>query len=112
MLRADELPEDVESLKQLVIATQNDVEVVRARLIVEQLTNEKLRFEITLLKRARYGRSSEQLDTQIAQLQLTIEDLEASQAALPPTLRPTVTPISKPVQGPICGGTKYMQASA
>ena len=72
MPSAADLPNDVESLKQLVIATQQDIEAVRAKLIVEQLTNEKLRFEIALLRRARYGRSSEQLDAQLAQLQLTI----------------------------------------
>ncbi len=100
MVHAD-LPDDVESLKQLVIATQNDAEAVRAKLIVEQLTNEKLRFEIALLRRARYGRSSEQLDAQLAQLELTIEDLEASQAELPPRLQPTMAPATKPVRKPL-----------
>jgi transposase len=101
MVGADDLPDDVESLRQLLIVTQHDVEAVRSRLIIEQLTNEKLRFEIALLKRARYGRSSEQLDIQITQLQLTIEDLEASQAALPPRLRPAVVPPAKPVRKPL-----------
>ena len=96
-----DLPDDIETLKQLVIAAQKDVEAARAKLIVEQLTNEKLRFQIALLKRARYGRSSEQLDAQLAQLQLTIEDLEASQAALPPRLQPTRTPSIRPVRKPL-----------
>lgn len=100
MVHAD-LPDDIETLKQLVIATQNDVAAARARLIIEQLTIEKLRFEIARLKRARYGRSSEQLDAQIAQLQLTIEDLEASQAALPPRLQPPAARPSKPVRRPL-----------
>jgi transposase len=100
MVHAD-LPDDIESLKQLVIATQNDVAAVRARLIIEQLTIEKLRFEIARLKRARYGRSSEQLDAQIAQLQLTIEDLEASQAALPPRWQPQPAASLKPVRRPL-----------
>lgn len=100
MVHAD-LPDDIETLKQLVIATHHDVEAARARLIIEQLTNEKLRFEIAQLKRARYGRSSEQLDAQIAQLQLTIEDLEASQAALPPRLQPAAAPPTRPVRRPL-----------
>jgi transposase len=101
MLHAADLPDDIERLKQLLIASQSEAEAVRAALILEQLTNEKLRFQIALLKRARYGRSSEQLDTQIAQLQLTIEDLEASQAALPPRLRPAPVSVTKPVRKPL-----------
>jgi transposase len=75
-----DLPDDVETLKRLVLESYQEAEAARAALISEQLQVEKLRFEIACLKRNRYGRSSEQLDTQIAQLELTIEDLEASQA--------------------------------
>ncbi len=96
-----DLPDDIETLKGLLIATQNEAEAVRAALIVEQLTNEKLRFEIARLKRARYGRSSEALDTQIAQLELTIEDLEASEAALPPRVRPATASRIKPARKPL-----------
>jgi hypothetical protein len=101
MPHALELPDDIESLKRLIIAERSAAEAVRAALIVEQLTNEKLRLQIALLKRARYGRSSEQLDTQIAQLELTIEDLEASQAALPTSVHRAPAPVSKPVRKPL-----------
>jgi len=96
-----DLPGDVESLKRLVIAAHDETAAVRAALIAEQLINEKLRFQIAVLKRARYGRSSEQLDSEIAQLELTIEDLEASAAALPAPLSPTATPAAKPVRRPL-----------
>jgi transposase len=96
-----DLPDDIESLKRLVVAANDETAAVRAALITEQLLNEKLRFQIAVLKRARYGRSSEQLDSEIAQLELTIEDLEASAAALPPPLRPTATPAAKPVRRPL-----------
>jgi len=86
-----ELPDDVETLKRLVIESYREVEAARAALISEQLQVEKLRFQVACLKRSRYGRSSEQLDTQIAQLELTIEDLEASQAELASSTR-TVQP--------------------
>ncbi len=101
MVDAASLPDDIERLKQLVIETHHDAETIRAQLIVEQLANEKLRFEIARLKRARYGRSSEQFDSQIAQLELTIEDLEASEAALPPRLRPATTVTRKPARKPL-----------
>lgn len=88
MPRPIQLPDDVESLKRLVMESYEQAEAARAALIIEQLRVEKLRFQIACLKRARYGRSSEQLDAQIAQLELTIEDLETSQAELPAKLRP------------------------
>jgi transposase len=84
MLNAAELPNDVESLKRLLIAVDAKANIARAELIATQLEIERLRFQIACLKRERYGRSSEQIDSQIAQLALTLEDLEASQAALPP----------------------------
>jgi hypothetical protein len=50
---AHELPNDVETLKGLVIS--------------QQIELEKVRFEIACLKRARYGRSSEQVDARLTQ---------------------------------------------
>jgi len=102
MSRAIDLPDDIEHLKRLVLATMREADAVRAVLIAEQLINEKLRFQIASLKRARYGRSSEQMDEKLAQLSLTIEDLEASHAALPPALQsPAVTQRVKPVRRPL-----------
>ena len=95
------LPDDVERLKGLVIAAQSETASVRAALLIEQLTNEKLRFQIAVLKRARYGRSSEQLDAELAQIELTLEDLEASVAALPTPVPPAVTPSPKPARRPL-----------
>ena len=67
-----------------------------------QLVVEKLRFELARLKRQQYGRASEQLDAKIAQLELTVEDLEASQAARPtPVVTPVVEPAAKPVRRPL-----------
>jgi transposase len=95
MVRPLELPDDIESLKRLVLESIEAAEAARAALIIEQLKVEKLRFEIARFKRSRYGRSSEQL----AQLELSIEDLEASHAALPAALQaPASVPASKPVR--------------
>ena len=69
------LPNDVESLKQLVIEQ-------RVLLASRDVLIEKLRIELLRLKRMQFGRSSEQLDTQIAQLELTLEELEASETQL------------------------------
>lgn len=97
-----ELPEDIESLKRLVLEQFDEAEAARAALIIEQLKVEKLRFEIARLRRERYGRSSEQMDMKLEQLELTIEDLEASQAALPIKLQPpSPSPSEKPVRRPL-----------
>ena len=98
MLNAASLPNDIDSLKQLVLQQQ-------ALLASRDVLIERLRLELARLKRARFGRSSEQLDAQIAQLEFTLEELEASAApamlpAMPITQEPSSTP-SKPVRKPL-----------
>lgn len=65
------LPEDIEALKELLAN--------RDALIA------KLLAEIARLKRWQFGRSSEQLDATLAQLQLALGDL---QSAPPPAAEP------------------------
>jgi transposase len=77
------LPNDVESLKELVIAQRAALEAAHVTLLSRDVEIEKLKIELARLKRLRYGRSSEQLDRQIAQLELTLEELEASEAERP-----------------------------
>lgn len=100
MLNTPSLPDDIESLKQLVIEQ-------RALLASRDVLIEKLKIELLRLKRVQFGRSSEQLDAKIAQLELTLEELEASetQLAAPMMASPTLTaqPIerAKPVRKPL-----------
>lgn len=99
MSKAADLPNDVEALKGLVRERSRALEVAEALNISQKLELEKLRFQIAILKRERYGRSSEQLDQQLTQMQLSIEDLEASLAERPPEVRPTPKePVDKPVR--------------
>ena len=72
---AASLPDDVESLKQIVLHQ-------RALLLSREVLLEKLKIELLRLKRMRFGRSSEQLDEKIAQLEFTLEELEASQTQI------------------------------
>lgn len=81
MSKAADLPSDVEALQAELVAA-------RALVLEQKIELERLRFEIARLKRTKYGRSSEQLDEQISQMQLTLEDLEASLAQMPEQLRP------------------------
>ncbi len=97
MAKPSDLPDDIESLQRLVIAQ-------RAALLDRDLLIEKLHFELARLKRARFGQSCEQLDQQITQLELTLEELEASSGErailLAPTDQPSRTPRA-PVRKPL-----------
>jgi transposase len=87
LTRAD-LPDDPEALKSLVLT--------------QALELETLRFQIAVLKRQKFGRSSEQADRELLQMQLRLEDLEASLAARPAhTLPPVKAPAVKPVRRPL-----------
>jgi len=102
MPKAADLPNDVEALKGIILERSAKLEAAEALLIFKNLELEKLRFEIACLKRAKYGRSSEQLDRELVQMQLSIEDLEASLAAKPPEVRPVPKQTTqKPVRRPL-----------
>jgi len=78
-----DLPADVESLQQLVIAQ-------RAEIVSRDVLIEKMRMELARLKRAQFGRSSEQLEQRIAQLELSLEELEANQTQIATPALPAV----------------------
>ena len=102
MPEAADLPNDVEALKGIILERSTQLEVAEALLISQKLELEKLRFQIAYLKRMKYGRSSEQLDRELVQMQLSIEDLEASLAAKPLEVRPAPKePPEKPARRPL-----------
>ena len=74
MQSMSDLPDDIEILKQIVIEQ-------RSRLLSNTLQIEQLKLQLAKLRRMQFGRSSEQIDAQIAQLELTLEDLEVRSAA-------------------------------
>jgi transposase len=82
-VRRAELPNDVDSLRRLVLELQSAIDS-------HELEIERLKLILARLRRARFGRSSEALDQQIEQLELTLEELEASQAMKP--LRTSLQP--------------------
>ena len=69
------LPEDIASLKQLIVEQH-------ALLYTRQVEIDKLKVQLARLRRLHFGRSSEQLDQSIAQLELSLEELEATEALL------------------------------
>jgi transposase len=90
MERGD-LPDDIEVLKRIVIEQ-------RTRLLSDKLLIERLRVELAKLKRMQFGRSSEQLDERIAQLELTLEELEVREATIPPALTKMLPERVRPVR--------------
>lgn len=56
----------------------SDIPTLQAMLVERDLLIEKLKLQIARMKRVQFGASSEQLDSQILQLELIVEDLETS----------------------------------
>jgi transposase len=78
-----DLPDDIQTLKQLLLEERAARQVDRAEIA-------SLKLQLSYLKRQQYGQSSEVLSEKIAQLELTLEDLEAAAtAASVPTPEPT-----------------------
>lgn len=93
-MEMSDLPDDVEILKQIVVEQ-------RARLLSNKLQLEQLKLELSKLRRMQFGRSSEQLDEKIAQLEFTLEELETREAALPPAVSAAIPERVKPVRRPL-----------
>lgn len=87
----DSLPNDVETLRQLVL-TQ------RAQLAASFTEIEQLKLLIAKLKRLQFGRSSEKLDRHLEQLELRLEELQTIQAAQPNLARAASAPGDKRTQ--------------
>ena len=75
-----ELPNDIAALKQLVLTQQ-------AQLQSREWEIERLKLQLARLRRMQFGRSSEQLSAEIAQLELQLGALEVNQGErIPATL--------------------------
>jgi transposase len=72
-IEPDQLPDNPDELRALVVALQ-------AELYSKTLHIEKLKSQLAVLRRARFGRSSEKLDGEIEQLELLIGELEEGQS--------------------------------
>jgi transposase len=90
----DQLPNNIEEMKQLFLAQAANLEklnaelavasaeltAAKAGLVVYALEIEKLKFQLSRLRRQRYGSSSERIEREIGQLELKLEELEAVKA--------------------------------
>ena len=73
-------PRDSDDLRRLADDLRRDVAWLRAEVHAKALMIEKLRAQLAVLRRARFGRKSEKLDAQVEQLELMIDDIEAGVA--------------------------------
>jgi transposase len=74
MPAALDLPDDIETLKRLLLEE-------RAARQADQVEIQSLKLQLAYLRRLQFGQSSEQLSEKIAQLELALEDLEAGTSA-------------------------------
>ena len=109
------LPNNVAALRALVIdlqaRLQNRDDVLQAReaqlqagqqeLVYLRTWIERLKLELARLRRMQFGRSSEQLSARIEQLELIVEEFEASAAQQAPAAGSPPTPARKPVRKPL-----------
>lgn len=79
-----DLPHDPSELRAFAAALQaemrREIAARDAEIYAKTLHIEKLKAQLAVLRRARFGRSSEKLDAEIEQLELLVGDLEESQA--------------------------------
>jgi len=94
MSRPAPLPSDVRSLQRLVREQQ-------AQLLSRDVLIEQLKLQLARLKKMTFGRSSEQLDAQIAQLELSLEELETTAAARAPGATTDSPSQGKPSRKPL-----------
>jgi transposase len=75
--------QEIAALRALLADREAELAIARAELIGARLRIEQYKAQLAKLRRMQFGRSSERLDTQIAQLELMLADLEESEAARP-----------------------------
>jgi transposase len=92
---ANDLPNDVTALQALLVEENARLAEARAELAImrvelaqrkvevatHKIEIEHLKAQLAKLRRMQFGKSSEKLDAEIAQLELVLEDLEESEAA-------------------------------
>ena len=79
-LATAELPDDPAALRTFALACQSELKAAETAVQLKALEIEKLRFQIAKLRRMQFGRSSERITRQIAQLEFQLEELETGAA--------------------------------
>jgi transposase len=95
-LATAELPADPAALRAFALACQGELKAAELAVQYKTLEIEKLKFQLAKLRRMQFGRSSERINRQIAQLELRLEELESAKAeADAETPDPAAAPVRK-----------------
>ncbi len=90
-----------------------DTQALRALIVAQHVEIDNLKLLVLKLKRMNFGRKSERLDRQIEQLELRLEDLEATSAAPAPEKQPdTEAAPSKPARGSAASAACWLRWSS
>lgn len=105
MLVQQQRERDAERAQHQAALAERDAQIAQYRVEGLHLRAwiEKLKLELARLKRMQFGRSSEQLTERIAQLELIVEDCEASaaQASVPAATRVSLPEPERPARRPL-----------
>ncbi|MCK7614985.1 IS66 family transposase [Roseibium sediminicola] len=97
------LPDDIDALRALCARQAEELARQSGQLQARDSLIDKLKEQLAVLRRARFGKSSEKIDRDIAQLELALEEIEAAEAELPfeaPAGR-AEAPKTKPARQPL-----------
>jgi len=83
MTAAADPVQEIAELRARLAEREAELAVAQAELTGARLQIEQYKAQLAQLRRMQFGRSSEKLDTRIAQLELMLEDLEEGEAARP-----------------------------
>lgn len=75
------LPDDIDTLKALLVEARASISQLRQDMAERDLEIERLKTQIDKLKRMQFGRKSEQLDRQIERLEARLDDLTTGRGA-------------------------------
>jgi hypothetical protein len=84
---APELPDDIETLRALVVEQRTELALARSGLVEQRYEIEALKARLAKLLRAAFGQSSEKLRSDIEQLELLLADQEERAAETDPSDR-------------------------
>jgi transposase len=85
----------------LLVEHDDELIHIKSRLLTSDLQIEKLRAELAKFKRLAFGKSSEKIRSHIEQLELALEELEATRAALPIVDKSLTEKLANPARKPL-----------
>jgi transposase len=101
MTIAADLPDDIEELKRLLLAERAELAAAKSGLLSKTLEIEKLKVQIARLKRLSFGASSERVSRELEQLELSLEELETTEAEVHADIHMAqAEPAQEPVPAP------------